>query len=108
MPRDPTKLLQNMIWHDNDHLQIGDTKFFLTTDGPTLAATEPTSEQFPLLKGKSLLQNLMKLLPESIDNMIELGIFDGGSIALYEQLLSPSRLVGIEIDRERVGALDQY
>jgi Methyltransferase domain len=55
-----------------------------------------------------LLQNLMKLFPESIDNMIELGIFDGGSIALYEQLLSPARFVGVDIDRERVGALDQY
>ncbi|MFZ0668076.1 MAG: hypothetical protein WAM97_20185, partial [Acidimicrobiales bacterium] len=108
MPRDPTALLENLIWHDDDHLQIGDTQFFLTVDCPTLDATEPTSEQFPLLKKKALLQNLMKLLPESIDNMIELGIFDGGSIALYGQLLSPTSFVGIEIHRERVGALDQY
>jgi len=108
MPRNPAKLLEEMIWHDDNHLQIGDTNFLLAFDAPTLEATVPTAERFLLLKEKRLVQNLMKLFPEPIDNMIELGIFGGGSIALYEQLLSPARFVGVDIDRERVGALDEY
>lgn len=108
MPRDPGPLLEKMVWRDDDHLQIGDTNFLLTVDGRTLQTTKPTPAEFPLLKKKRTLQNLLKLLPESVDNMVELGIFDGGSIALYEELLSPSRFAGVEIDRERIEALDQY
>jgi hypothetical protein len=40
--------------------------------------------------------------------MVEFGIFKGGSIALYEELYSPKRLVGVDVRDERVPALDAY
>jgi hypothetical protein len=40
--------------------------------------------------------------------MVEFGIFKGGSIALYEELYSPRRLVGVDIKPERVDALDEF
>ena len=79
-----------MIWHDDEHLQIGDTNFLLTIDaGIWDAAIESTPEHFLLLKNRWLVQNTLQFLPETVDNVIELGFFEGGAIALYEELFSP-------------------
>ena len=98
-----------MVWHDDEHLQIGDTSFLLTVDaGIWDALVESTPEQFLLLKNWWLVQNTLQFLPETVDNMIELGIFKGGSIALYEELFSPTRFVGVDIEADRVKVLDHY
>ena len=98
-----------MIWHDNEHLQIGDTNFLLTIDaGIWDAAITSTPEHFLLLKNWWMVQNTLQFLPETVDNVIELGIFEGGSIALYEELFSPARFVGLDIATDRVRVLDQY
>jgi len=107
--RDATKLLEKMIWHDDEHLQIGETNFLLTIDaGIWDAAITSTPEHFLLLKNWWMVQNTLQFLPETVDNVIELGIFEGGSIALYEELFSPGRFVGVDIGTDRVKVLDHY
>ncbi len=39
---------------------------------------------------------------------MEIGIFKGGSIALFHELFQPERLVAIDLSQERVAALDEY
>ena len=102
------KLQHNLIWHDEHHLQIGTTNFFLTLDWETADTTESTPETFLLIKNQPLVETIFQHLPERIDNMIEFGIFKGGSIAFYEELFSPKRLVGVDIKPNRVAALDEY
>ena len=70
--------------------------------------TESTPEEFLLVKNQMLTQTTVEQLPEHIDNMIEIGIFKGGSIAVYQELYSPKRLVGVDIKPDRVAALDEY
>ena len=107
-PGETGEIGKKLVWHDEHHLQIGDTNFFLTLDWETADTTESTPEQFVLVKDQYLTQTTLDHLPARIDNMIEFGIFKGGSIALYEELLSPKRLVGVDIKSERVEALDEY
>ena len=97
-----------MVWHDDDHLTIGDTNFLVTLDWEISNTAESTSEEFVLLKNRWNVETTMKHLPEPVHNMIEFGIFKGGSIALYEELFSPARLIGVDIQEERVEALDRY
>ena len=55
------------------------------------------------------MQNTLQFLPETVDNMIELGIFKGGSIALYEATLFTRRdSWAWNIRTDRVRALDCY
>jgi len=42
---------------------------------------------------------------ERIDRILDVGIFKGGSTALYAKLFKPSRLVAIEYTAEPVAAL---
>jgi hypothetical protein len=104
----PQKHRQKLIWHDAQHLQIGTTNFFLTLDGETADTTKSTPESFLLVKSRSCVETILRHIPERIDNMIEFGIFKGGSIAFYEELFSPKRLVGVDITPNRVAALDEY
>ncbi len=108
MTWDAAELLAKMTWLDNNHLQIGDTRFQLTLDGAIWETAESTPDQFLLLKNWWLVQSALKYLPQSVHNMVEIGIFKGGSIALYEELYSPTRLVGVDLESERVTVLDQY
>jgi predicted O-methyltransferase YrrM len=99
--------LDTMVWSDDEHLQIGYTRFHLGLDRSMYVA-ESTSEEFVLLKNRWIVENTITRLPPSIHNMIELGIFKGGSVALYEEIYSPRRLIGIDIETDRVEALDDY
>jgi predicted O-methyltransferase YrrM len=106
--RDRTPVLGKLDWHDDDHLQVGDTKFVLALDWATADTTESTPEEFLIVKNRLMLETTLQRLPEHVDNMIEFGIFKGGSIALFEQLYSPGRLVGVDLKEERVAALDSF
>jgi predicted O-methyltransferase YrrM len=97
-----------LIWHDAQHLQIGATNFLLALDGETADTAQSTAETFLLMKSQSCVETILRHIPEGIDNMVEFGIFKGGSIAFYEELFSPQRLVGVDIEPDRVAALDQY
>jgi predicted O-methyltransferase YrrM len=104
----PTGISERLTWHDSDHLQIGDTTFVLTLEQATADAIDSTPEQFLLMKSQFLVESTLERLPERVENMIELGIYKAGSIAMYEELFSPTRLVGVDCLTDRVGALDEY
>ena len=104
----PTGILDRLTWHDSDHLQIGETTFALTLEQATADEIDSTPEQFLLMKSQFLVESTLERLPDRVENMIELGIYKGGSIAMYEELLSPTRLVGVDQLTERVRALDEY
>lgn len=97
-----------MRWDGEEHLRVGNTNFIVTTDPSTWDEAESRSDQFVLLKNRRLIETLLRLAPKRVENVLDLGIFKGGSVALYSELFSPKRLVGIELDCNRVDALDQF
>lgn len=97
-----------MVWHDDTHLQVGDTNFLVSLDPDIWGTVESTPAEFVLLKNRWLVQTTLDRLPTRIDNMVEFGIFKGGSVALYDRLFAPRRLVGVDIQDDRVNALDHY
>jgi predicted O-methyltransferase YrrM len=102
------KLTEMLVWQDDKHAQIGDLALFLSLDWATCDRTESTPDEFLLVKNRFLVEDTLRRLPERVDNMVEFGIFKGGSIALYEALYSPKRFVGLDIKTERVAALDAF
>lgn len=101
-------LLEKLVWHDRDHLEVGDTNFLLTNDWETADKCESTADQFLMVKEKRQLETTLERLPQRVENMLEFGIFKGGSIAFYEELYSPRRLVGVDNRKIRVVALDEF
>jgi hypothetical protein len=45
---------------------------------------------------------------ENIRQIVDIGIFKGGSVALYSKLFEPEKLVAIEVMPEPVGPLSEF
>jgi predicted O-methyltransferase YrrM len=97
-----------MNWHDDSHLEVGDLNFSLSLDPGVYDGSRSELENFVLLKDKGMLESFVARAPKQADRIVELGIFKGGSIALYSEMFHPKTLVGIELHQHRVPALDQY
>ncbi len=102
----PRSLLR---WADNEHLAVGRAGFFLTLDPDTWkAASKP--DRFIMLKNRPMVEFFCDHTPEpaQVNNIVDLGIFKGGSVALYHELFSPNRIVGVDLSPWRVKALDTF
>ena len=98
--------LARMKWSNDDgNLKVGSTNFALTVEPSSWNAWDSSSDHFVLLKSRHYLDNLLRFAPERVENVVDLGIFKGGSIALYQELFSPKRMLGIDWLPNRVEAL---
>jgi SAM-dependent methyltransferase len=98
----------HVVWVDEQTIQLGDTQFYITFDPSEMASMESTSNRFIFAKARNLVDILLDVAPTSVQNIVDLGIFKGGSVAFYEKLFSPRRLVAIEANPARVVALDEF
>ena len=98
-----------MKWSNDDgNLKVGSTNFALTVEPSSWNAWDSSSDHFVLLTSRHYLDNLLRFAPERVENVVDLGIFKGGSIALYQELFSPKRMLGIDWLPDRVEALDEF
>ena len=95
-------------WTDAEHLQVGETNFLLTTDLQVTPASKSDSNRFVLGKSKRMVESLVQKSPDRVDHIVDLGIFKGGSVALFNELFRPRRLIAVELAEQRVGMLDAF
>jgi len=105
MPEPPIQ--SRLRWDDAEHLQVGKASFLVATDGAV--GTRTTADRFVLMKSKAMVESFLEHAPVgNVENIVDLGIFKGGSIAFYQQLFLPRRIVGIELHKDRVKGLDEF
>ena len=72
-------------------------------------ALNTSDDKFILAKNRVLVEDTLAWTKvEKPKNIVEIGIFKGGSIALYSLICEPAKLAGIEYEPERVAALDSF
>lgn len=92
-------------WESDHRLVVGETSFELAVflKGFTGEA------DFALQKTRGIVERYLDLRDEFHEaNVVELGIFRGGSVALLVEALSPNKMVSIDIETERVAQLDEF
>lgn len=67
-----------------------------------------TSNNFVLVKSPRLLDFYKNWRFEKPKTIMEIGLFEGGSLVLLDKLFKPERLVGLDIRREPIEALEEY
>jgi SAM-dependent methyltransferase len=97
-----------LVWIDEQTIQIGDTQFYVTFEPSDLLSVKSTSDRFLFAKAPNLVHNLLDVAPTSVRNIVDLGIYQGGSVAFYAKLFDPDRLVAVELSPTRVPALDEF
>lgn len=68
----------------------------------------PSSENnFTIVKTRDYLNNYFSI-QGSFDHILELGLFQGGSLVFFDKIFNPAKLVGIEISKNKIDALEHY
>ena len=98
-----------LIWEDDLRLKINDVEFYLSIDTDELKTRISTSDSFLLGKPKHLVEKAVTIGQQGrIDKIFEMGILQGGSIVLYDQIFGPQKIVAIEHALEPVEPLARY
>lgn len=64
--------------------------------------------EFILVKTKAFLRFYQSLQQRQPKNVLEIGMFEGGSLVLFDKLYDPDKLVGIDIRQEPIEPLERY
>jgi SAM-dependent methyltransferase len=85
--------------------RIGEVEFRCSCDEQ--ASVRSVSGRFYIRKDRRLVEEYVSVLDGfQGGNIVELGIAEGGSVALTTLVAAPRKLVGLELDENRVRALD--
>ena len=90
-------------WLGADRFRVGTTEF--------VDSYQPgsTAECFHIRKGRELVEAYVEMLCSfRAANVVELGIAQGGSVALMELVASPNTLVALELDATPVAGLTDF
>jgi Methyltransferase domain len=95
-----------LSWSDDRTFRLDDVEFVCRPFGNRVPST---SDRFCILKPRwSVLlyeEVLVELAPR---NVVEVGIYDGGSTALFAQLARPHKLVAVDLKTTASPALEEY
>ena len=95
-------------WTNDNEFHVNGTKFTIDLT-PGYKRRKSTSNNFTLVKTRKFLSIYEKLAGKiKSDNLLEFGIFQGGSMALMVEMFKPKKVMGIELSKIRIDALDEY
>jgi len=99
----------NLYWKDDLHLTINDVSFNLSCDTKELQTNTSSKDSFLLGKPRHLVEKAVAIShKEKIKKIFEMGILQGGSVVLYDQIFQPQVIAAIEYSAEPVNALTEY
>ena len=96
-----------MKWTGKDEFEIDNMKF--TIDVQPGPKRRPSTEgNFTLVKTMSYIKDYVALADETFPHIMELGLFQGGSLVFFDKMFKPKKLIGLDISPKRIEALDNY
>jgi SAM-dependent methyltransferase len=100
--------LRSPRWVDEETLACRGTTLFAVFDERSVKLPS-TADRFILAKSRAMVEWYRERFAAAPPRtMLEVGIFKGGSVVLFEELWHPNKLVAVDLSRDRVTALDQY
>ena len=98
-----------LIWEDDLHLKINDVSFYLSYDTNELLNKNSTKDNFLLGKPRHMVEKTITIgQQQKINKIFEMGILQGGSVVLYDQIFNPEKIVAIEYASKPVDMLTNY
>jgi hypothetical protein len=99
VPPSPGRWFENLVWHDDR--MICDGWVYETLQHTDAPSNVPGRQAFRLYKPKGLIDQydaFLRRRPEFVPRrIVELGIWDGGSVALWFQVFQPHKHVAIDL-----------
>lgn len=100
---------ERLVWEGDERLRIGDVAFRLICEPSALHAAKSQPDDFVLGKVRPMVEAYAALNDAApVRNLLEMGIFKGGSAALFELLYRPAKFVAVEYTPEPIPALTEF
>jgi predicted O-methyltransferase YrrM len=90
-----------------ESFEIDDVRFVVDTR-PGKDRGKSRDDEFVLVKTKAFLQFYRGLQQRRPKNVLEIGMFEGGSLVLFDKLYRPDKIVGVDIRSAPIGPLESY
>ena len=88
---------RNLEWVTDELMRLDGVEFYLATATREMLSYESKPDHFLLGKTRDMVEDVAALREhEHIKRILDVGIFKGGSAALYAKLFDPEKLVAIE------------
>lgn len=81
---------------------------FLVDLSPGPKRKQSTKDEFVLVKTEQMLNFYRSIAAKNPKEIMEVGMFEGGSLVYFDKLYNPTRLVGLDIRREPIEPLEAY
>lgn len=99
---------RKLRWKSDHVFTIDDVTFIVETGDPLYAATS-SAQGFVIGKSRRQLETLMGLnFDRPVRRILDLGIYQGGSVMFYHKLFAPEKIVAIDLNKEPVAPLESY
>ena len=99
----------SLEWLSDHLLKIDGVEFYLTVGLDELHSHESQPNHFLLGKTRAMVEDVLALRKqERIDRILDIGVFKGGSAALYNKVFQPAKLIAIEYLATPVDALTRF
>ncbi|MGR9108797.1 MAG: CmcI family methyltransferase [Gammaproteobacteria bacterium] len=95
-------------WVGKDEFEIDDIRFTIDISPGGRNRRMSTENNFTLVKPKSYINDYLALEDSKVSYIVELGMFQGGSIVFFDKIFKPRRIVGIDISPNKIGPLENY
>lgn len=96
-------------WAAPDLLRVGHTTVKVVSDPAVYTAHAVDDPQLVMVKRRQVVDWLVeRISPDEVGALLEVGVYKGGGTAFLNQWLRPELHLAIELDAERVPALDSY
>lgn len=86
---------------------IDGASFIQTTGNPESRGTS-SEDGFVLVKSDDVMQFYEDLARFNPKEIMEIGMYEGGSLVWYDKIYQPSKLVGLDVRRTPIDALENY
>lgn len=87
---------------------LDDANFVLWHQPGAIKRAHSTEHEFVLQKSDVFLQFYQSLVAFAPKKIVEIGIFEGGSIVYLDKLFQPEKLVGVDLKTLPIGPLEAY
>jgi predicted O-methyltransferase YrrM len=95
-------------WLDDKCFEM-DGGYRITLDWQPGGSTRQSSDRdFTMMKGRDFLDHYIVLQGRGIEKILDVGIYQGGSVVFLDRLLKPKKISAIELNSNEVPSLDKY
>jgi SAM-dependent methyltransferase len=110
-PVDVAAGLERLTWSGEQAVSLGEVEF-RRPDLSAAGAGPPSIDCFALLKDRPIVDAYLEWWrgrpPFAVENVFEIGLWDGGSIALWHETLKPRTHVGVDLEDRRTPYFNRY